>query len=122
MARKEFGKRVKAAAFKRCGGADNPRCEGCSQPLKPGGFQYDHAQADGLGGEPTLENCVVLCTACHTEKTEKHDKPIMRKADAQRDAHWGITRAKRPIPRPPKAEKRPSKELPPRRPLFRQAS
>ncbi|MBF9233959.1 HNH endonuclease [Microvirga alba] len=117
--RKEFPKAVKVATFKRCGGPDNPRCEECGQPLRPGRFQFDHIKADGFGGEPVSENCKVLCSgsraSCHSVKTEEEDKPRMRKADAQRDAHLGTTRKKAKIPQPPKAPKPPGKApLPPR--------
>lgn len=119
MARKEFGKRVKAAAWKRCGGLCEG--EGCGVKLQVGKFDYDHILADGLGGQPTLENCAVLCRACHDKKTHTQDTPIMRKADAQRDAHLGITRAKARIPQKPKM-KREGKTPLPFKPLFKKAS
>lgn len=122
MARKEFPKKVKVAALKRADG----KCEGCGQPLKPGRFQFDHIVPDGLGGEPTLENCKVLCSgsraSCHGIKTHEEDTPRMRKADAQRDALLGTTRVRKKIPQPPRAPKRPSKQPLPPRPLFKQAS
>jgi 5-methylcytosine-specific restriction enzyme A len=42
---------------------------------------------DALGGEPTLENCAVLCTNCHGEKTAKVDVPTIAKSNRVRDAH-----------------------------------
>lgn len=127
MSRKEFPKSVKKAAFLRCSQPDGiPKCEECGMPLKAGRFQYDHDKADGLGGDNTLENCVVLCsgskTSCHSLKTEQHDKPLMQKADNMRDAHFGFTRKKVKIPSPPKAPKRPSKPSLPPRQLFQKAS
>ena len=77
MGRAEFKSSVKVAAWKRCAG----RCEGCTAKLYPGKFDYDHIRADGLGGEPTLENCQVLCSSCHYVKTNHEDRPIMNKAD-----------------------------------------
>ena len=65
MSRREFSRRVKAQAFLRCGG----HCEGCTARLTPGRIEYDHLVPDSLGGEPTLENCRVTCTACHRVKT-----------------------------------------------------
>lgn len=94
MSRSEFKQSVRAAAWDRCGG----RCEGCTAKLYPGKFQYDHDRADGLGGEPTLENCKVLCTACHSEKTHNHDRPIMQKADNIKKKHFGIKAPKRSWP------------------------
>jgi len=96
MARSEFSSKVKSDAWKRCGG----KCEGCTAKLFPGKFDYDHRKADGLGGEPTLENCQVLCKSCHHEKTVKEDRPIMDKADAIRKKHLGI-KTSRGFPKPP---------------------
>lgn len=64
-ARREFSSKVKVAAFERASG----RCEKCTARLVVGKFAYDHVIADALGGEPTLENCAVLCNACHGLKT-----------------------------------------------------
>ena len=65
MTRREFPNRVKALAFERANG----QCEKCTARLVVGKFAYDHVIADALGGEPTLENCAVLCVSCHGEKT-----------------------------------------------------
>ncbi len=76
MARREFPARVKVAAFERAHGC----CEMCGAVLRPGRFAYDHRIADGLNGEPTLENCVVACDPCHGRKTALHDVPAIAKA------------------------------------------
>jgi 5-methylcytosine-specific restriction protein A len=86
MSRTEFSAKVKGQAWERCNG----RCEKCTAKLFPGKFDYDHIKADGLGGEPTLENCAVLCTSCHHVKTVEQDRPIMQKADNIRKKHLGI--------------------------------
>ena len=65
MNRREFPAKVMYEAFKRA----KDHCEGCGARLVVGKFQYDHVIADALGGEPTLENCAVLCSACHGIKT-----------------------------------------------------
>ena len=107
--RREFGARIKAAALKRCMDSNGvPRCEGikhevgpvhCNIILRAGDTFYDHDTPDGLGGEPTLENCKVLCGVCHDIKTHEHDNPRMTKADNQRKAHFGIKARKgRPLP------------------------
>ncbi|MGQ3671836.1 HNH endonuclease [Xanthobacter sp. TB0136] len=49
-----------------------------------------------LGGEPTLDNCQVLCRACHGEKTFKKDVPTIAKAKRIRDRNIGIKRRKGP--------------------------
>lgn len=79
MSRREFPAKVRKAAEKRCAG----KCETCGVKLPVGGYHFDHDVADGLGGEPTLENCKVLCLPCHKVKTIEHDNPRMRKADRQ---------------------------------------
>lgn len=90
MARREFPARVKAEAFLRADG----RCEGeahgerCGARLTVGKFEYDHDLPDWLGGEPTIENCRVLCVGCHDEKT-KADRARIDKTKRQRDRHIG---------------------------------
>lgn len=78
--RREFSKTVSSQAAARAKG----HCEGCGLKLPTGGFHYDHDTPDGLGGEPTLENCRVLCLTCHRIKTHEQDNPRMQKADRQR--------------------------------------
>jgi 5-methylcytosine-specific restriction protein A len=75
--RREFSQATKKAAWARCG----KRCEKCGTPFDGRRPQYDHVLADGLFGEPTLENCQVLCSKCHKIKTHEHDRPMMQKAD-----------------------------------------
>lgn len=91
MTRREFPKAIKVAAFDRAKG----RCEECTARLVPGKFEYDHDLPDGLGGEPTLENCVVRCTSCHNPKTAKHDIPMIAKAKRSRAKHLGAAKPKR---------------------------
>ncbi len=98
--RKEFPNRVKVAAFKRADG----KCEGCGGVLRPGKFTYDHHDPDGLTGEPTLENCRVLCDPCHTDKS-KRDVALIAEAK-RREAKLvaGVRpRPRQKIPSPPKA-------------------
>jgi 5-methylcytosine-specific restriction protein A len=123
-ARKEFSVRVKRQVVLRSLGiCERPRWDGkpCTKPAKA----FDHIVPDGLGGEPTFENAAHLCQACHQEKTTSEDNPRMRKADAQFKAAHGIKSSRRPVksrgfPEPkPKREKTP---LPPRRPIYGEAS
>lgn len=88
--RREFSKPVKREALKRAGG----KCEGCGA-LFGIKFHFDHDIADGLGGEPTLDNCKVLCHACHDEKTRKHDVPLIAKTKRIQDKHNGIKKPSR---------------------------
>ena len=93
MSRREFPKTVKRDAFVRANGL----CEGngCGAKLMPAKFHYDHDIADGLGGEPELWNCKVLCHACHSEKTRKHDVPLIAKTKRIQDREKGIKRPRR---------------------------
>jgi len=83
--RQEFPNHVKLARWRHCGG----HCENCGVYII-GRPQYDHDQADGLGGEPTFDNCRVLCEPCHGQKTHGHDNPIMSKADRIARRHLGL--------------------------------
>ncbi len=98
--REEFPRRVKALAFKRCcDEAGIPHCEGCGIVLVAGNVHYDHDMADGLGGEPTLANCKVLCIkTCHKEKTIYQDNPIMQKADRVLKKTYGVAKSRNPMP------------------------
>lgn len=82
--RREFTNAIKAAAALRADGC----CEGCTRRLSAGDFHYDHDIPDALGGEPTLENCRVLCRSCHKVKTATADVPRIAKAKRNyRKAH-----------------------------------
>lgn len=89
--RREFPNHVKLAAWRRCGG----HCEACGA-LVTGVAEYHHVLEDGLGGEPTLENCQVLCRACHRDETRRGVK-LMARADRAARFHAGIRRKSRPI-------------------------
>lgn len=90
--RREFSKAVKREALRRA----DKKCEGENCGVLFGvKFHFDHDIADGLGGEPTLENCKVLCHACHKEKTTKHDVPLIAKMKRIQDNHNGIRKPSR---------------------------
>lgn len=77
--RREFSAKIKLAAWDRCGG----KCECCYARIisRP---EYDHILPDALGGEPTLENCAVLCSKCHRIKTSTGDVPRIAKTKRQK--------------------------------------
>ena len=85
--RKEFPAKVKLAAWMRCNGC----CEadGCGAKLSVGKFTYDHRVPDQLGGEPTLDNCQVICWACDKPKTARDVGDIAR-AKRRQMKHLGI--------------------------------
>lgn len=92
MSRREFSKQVKRAAFERAGGfcEGQPYGERCPVKLTLGKYHYDHVIPDGLGGEPVIENCAVLCVACHKDKTTTKDVPAIAKTKRIQDRQKGI--------------------------------
>ncbi|PWE26689.1 endonuclease [Pararhodobacter marinus] len=94
--RSEFPGKIRAAAFERAKGC----CEECGVSIRPGnGPEYDHRIPDALGGEPTLDNCAVLCRSCHGAKTAKEDVPRIAKAKRVQRGHINAKpKPTRPIP------------------------
>jgi 5-methylcytosine-specific restriction protein A len=82
--RREFTAKIKAAAYYRA----DKRCERCGCFLKRP--QYNHRIPDAMGGEPTLENCEVLCAGCHGEQTCKTDVPMIAKSKRIRAREAGV--------------------------------
>ena len=106
--RREFPQSVRKQAFKRCclecnvEGVENipgvPQCEKCGIVLRAGNIEYEHLVPDGLGGEPTLENCGVWCrSSCSRKKTSEQDIPRMAKADAVLKKSYGLDRKRKKI-------------------------
>lgn len=93
--RRNFPAAVKRAALERAAG----KCEECKAPLVDGQYDYDHVLADGICGEPSLDNCAVICKGCHGYKTRKHDIPAIARAKRLRLKHEGKWRpSRRPMP------------------------
>lgn len=114
MARREFTRRIKAAAITRAAG----KCEKCTAALKHGEAEVDHILPDILGGEPVLLNAQVLCRVCHAEKTAT-DIQRTRKADRQRDKASGAVKPagkikSAPFAKPDKPERTAKQSLQPR--------
>ena len=90
--RQEFSPKTKLEAFARSKG----NCEHCGVKIRPGnGPHYDHATPDAVGGEPTLENCQVLCKPCHSVKTAKTDVPEIAKTKRIRNKHINVVERNR---------------------------
>lgn len=83
--RREFPPKIMVAAFERA----KDHCESCGARLTTGKFHYDHVIPDAMGGQPTLENCAVLCTGCHGTKTRTQDIPAIAKVKRVRAKHLG---------------------------------
>lgn len=64
--RREFPRSVKVAVIKRCSRDKQVWCEKCALPTKK--WQIDHVIADAHGGEPTVENAMLICEACYSVK------------------------------------------------------
>lgn len=95
--RREFSKQVRRDAFMRAAGQceGQPYGERCCIKLMRGRFHYDHDIPDALGGEPVLSNCVVLCIACHKDKTSNKDVPAIAKTKRIQDREKGIRKPSR---------------------------
>ncbi len=110
MTRREFPKSVKVAAVKRATRDGKLFCEGF-RCLVTGRFEIDHIRADGLLGEPTLENARVLCAICHKEKT-KSDVGVIAKAKRLEARHLGIRKGSRGFAKREKAQLELTKVVP----------
>lgn len=118
--RREFPKRVKVAVIKRATVNGGVFCEKCGLPAKK--FQIDHVIADALGGQPIIENAMLLCDECYNVKNPDDTKKAakVKRIEAK---HLGATMRKARIPNRgfPKAEKPNRIEkppLPPRRAMY----
>ncbi len=86
--RQNFHPKVMIAAWDRADGC----CELCNNGMKliPGNIFYDHIIPDQLGGQPTLENCQVLCRSHNDAKTYKADIPAIAKSRRIRKRAAGV--------------------------------
>jgi 5-methylcytosine-specific restriction enzyme A len=98
--RRNFTRKVMSIAYARATDADGvTRCEGCTAPVGPGGFRYDHTIPFELSRDSRVSNCRLLCTSCDDGKTHRMDIPWIAKANRQRDKHRGaFERSRRPLP------------------------
>lgn len=92
----EFSKATKLAAWQRSKG----RCEcGCGVKIIPGdGPEYDHRIEVALGGDNTVENCVVMRKRCHDAKTRKRRPAIDKTRRTIETAIRARVKRSRPIP------------------------
>ena len=124
MSRKEFSKAVKVAAVKRATRNGAVYCEMCGALAKT--WEIDHANPDGLTGQPTLENAVIACKPCHATKT-RQDVSAIAKAKRREAKALGVRKAATlkgagfaPAPEQRKASKPLEKSMPPRRAMFQE--
>lgn len=94
MTRREFSKKTRRLALERAEGM----CEVCGAPLRPGQYEFDHELEAFMGGDNSLENCVVKCKTCHDTKTQER-RPVIDKTRRMAMKHagtWPKSKAKIP--------------------------
>lgn len=118
MGRREFSKAIRVAVVKRTTRDGVTYCELCHAMAKQ--WQIDHVRPDGLLGEPTLANAMLICEPCWKVKNPA-DTSAIAKAKRSEAAHLGADTQKAKIANDPdvlKSKRRPAHEgresLPPR--------
>jgi hypothetical protein len=92
MSRRDFPKSVKVAVIRRATKDGVTYCEGCGSIVKR--WQVDHIRADGLLGEPRLENAQLLGPCCYGPKNA-NDKAAIAEAVRREAYHWGVNKKRR---------------------------
>jgi len=109
--RREFPRAVRVAVIKRATKDGKIICESCGAMTKR--FQIDHIRADGLLGDPTIKNAMLICEACWKEKNPADTRAIAE-AKRREASHIGAEKpGKQKIPQRPGPEKKPPRELAP---------
>ncbi len=83
--RNEFSPKTKRDAWDRSGFS----CEACGTRLVGKPREYDHIEEDYFGGSNSLDNCRVLCVACHGQKTRER-AAVIAKSRRIRNREAGI--------------------------------
>ena len=91
MKRHEFSKGVRVAVIKRATKYNMICCEMCGALAKK--WQIDHIRADGLLGEPTIENAMLICETCWRVKNPQ-DTSAIAKAKRREAINLGATKPK----------------------------
>lgn len=94
MTRREFSKAIRVAVIKRATKNSAVYCEACGALAKR--FQIDHVRADGLLGEPTIENAMLICEPCWRVKNPQ-DATAIARAKRREAKAIGATRPKQSI-------------------------
>ena len=89
--RQEFSAKTKLLAFEAAKG----QCVRCSARLYPGKYRYNHRIPYYQGGDNSLANCELLCLACDSEQTYRHDIPAIAKTRRIRKRAAGIKKPRR---------------------------
>lgn len=117
MARREFPTKIRVAVIKRATVGSVIVCEKCGGLAKK--FQIDHVIPDSHGGEPVLENAMLICEYCYSEKNPR-DTTVAAKLKRIEAKHLGAAKPKQKLQSRgfQKRERTPKPALPPRE-LFR---
>lgn len=93
--RTEFSSKVKVTAWIRADG----HCENkkCGAKLFTANVEYHHDIPCELGGNNSIDNCVVLCKTCHRASTSTKDIPRIAKAKRVERKHIGAHKSHSPI-------------------------
>jgi 5-methylcytosine-specific restriction endonuclease McrA len=83
MTRREFPAKVRTAVIKRATHNDVAICEKCGAMAKR--FQIDHVRPDGLLGEPTIENAMLICEACYRKRTRRMRARLLKPRGARQN-------------------------------------
>lgn len=106
MARNEFTRKTKDAAWERAGAQCEatgalyglPEGQRCTGSLHFG-VHYDHVNPDRNSRDNSLENCAAVCPGCHRWKTANRDIPMIAKTNRQQSlARNTKTRKGAPMP------------------------
>jgi hypothetical protein len=92
--RREFSRAVKVAVVRRATKDGVTFCEGCGALAKK--WQIDHIRADGLFGEPTLENARLLGFCCYGPKNAE-DAGYIAEAKRREERDLGLRPGKRKL-------------------------
>ena len=94
MKRTTITPKRRAEIFRDAGGI----CHLCSRKIAHGEpWEVEHPKAIGLGGADDASNWKPAHVDCHAGKT-RQDVRIMRKADRQMKAQFGVKKSRNPIP------------------------
>jgi len=92
--RLEFDAKTKKAANARANGF----CEHCKLPLGGERPEHHHILEAWLGGDNSLENCLVVHVRCHKLLTKNVSQKRIAKTKRVRDKSAGVRRTRNPVP------------------------
>ena len=119
MKRKTRNAKERARLFKLFAGKCY-LCDGAIDGTKEA-WEIEHVIPIAMGGDDEDSNLQLAHAKCHKSKTAT-DIPQIARAKRREAKHTGARVPQGRIPSAPRAEKKPGKQMPPRQPLYRDAS